>query len=101
MGSVSRHGRLVYHVINGRALQDTLTFVGIQSACAGVMVVQWMLMNKPVKMVCKSNVFVGHSGVALLPSDMGTLNIYLWEVCVYIIYIGTLTFQELSCEFGS
>jgi hypothetical protein len=33
--------------------------------------------------------------------DRGTLNIYLWEVCVYIIYTGSLTFQELSCEFGS
>jgi hypothetical protein len=33
--------------------------------------------------------------------DRGTLNIYLWEVCVYIIYTGTLTVQELSCEFGT
>ncbi|CAN5963057.1 unnamed protein product [Sphagnum jensenii] len=69
MGSVRRHGRLVNHVNNERALQDTLTFVGIRSVCAGVMVFQWMFMNKPVKMVCKSNVFVGQSGVALLTSD--------------------------------
>jgi hypothetical protein len=69
LGSVSRHGRLVNHVNNERALQDTLTFVGIQSACAGVMVLQWMFMNRPVKIVCKSNVFVGHFGVALLTSD--------------------------------
>ncbi len=69
LGSVTRHGRLVNHVNNERALQDTLTFVGIQSVCAGVMVFQWMFMNKPVKMVCKSNVFVGQSGVALLTSD--------------------------------
>jgi hypothetical protein len=32
--------------------------------------------------------------------DRGTLNIYLWEVCVYI-YTEILTFQELSCEFGT
>jgi hypothetical protein len=69
LGSVSRHRKLVNHVNNERALQDTLTFVGIRSACAGVIVLQWMFMNRPVKMVCKSNVFLGHSGVALLPSD--------------------------------
>jgi hypothetical protein len=69
LGSVSRHGTLVNPVKNERALQDTLTFVGIRSACAGVMVLQWMFMNKPVKMACKSNVFVGQSGVALLTSD--------------------------------
>ncbi|CAN5963056.1 unnamed protein product [Sphagnum jensenii] len=65
----ARHGTLVNPVKNERALQDTLTFVGIRSACAGVMVLQWMFMNKPVKMACKSNVFVGQSGVALLTSD--------------------------------
>jgi hypothetical protein len=69
LGSVSRHSRLVNYVNNERALQDTLTFVGIRSACAGVIVLQWMFMNRPVKLVCKSNVFVGHSGVGLLPSD--------------------------------
>ncbi len=69
LGSVSRHSRLVIHVNNERALQDTMTFVGIQSVCAGVMVLQWMFINRPVKMVCKSNVFVGHSGVALSTSD--------------------------------
>jgi hypothetical protein len=69
LGSVSRHNRLVNHVDNERALQYTLTFVGIRSACAGVMVLQWMFMNRPVKMVCKSNVFVGQSVVALLPFD--------------------------------
>jgi len=69
LGSVSRHSRLVNHVNNERALQDTLPFVGIRSACDGVMVLQCMFMNRPVKMVCKSNVFVGHSGVALSTSD--------------------------------
>ncbi len=66
LGSVSRHGRLVNRVNNERALQDTLTFVDIRSASAGVMVLQWMFMNRSVKMVCKSNVFVRQSGVALL-----------------------------------
>jgi len=69
LGSVSRHSRLVNHANNERALQDTLTFVGVQSACACVMVLQWMFMNRPAKMVCKSNVFVGHSGVVLLTLD--------------------------------
>jgi hypothetical protein len=52
LGSVSRHSRLVIHVNNERALQDTMTFVGIQSVCAGVMVLQWMFMNMQVKCLC-------------------------------------------------
>jgi hypothetical protein len=98
LGSVSRHGRQVNHVNNERASQDTLTFVGIQSACAGVMSSpvdfrpKMLEPQKSISTISSLGLFsyryypmlqtVGLDCYLLL--DRGTLNIYLLEVCVYI-----------------